>query len=433
MTKVIKYILIFTIISGCSLKDTTGFWSKEKNLNKANIKLKPIFQKEKKLSKEFNNNFILKVDPLAIILNENSHLDNNDGYKKYLGNLKKISKYSFSKIDNYDHVEPELIFDENKVIFFDNNGTILNFNHNSKLIWKKNIYSRNEKKLNPLLSMNKINEKLIVVDNLSNYFALNINDGEILWSKNHTAPFNSQIKIYKNLFFVIDADNNLICYSIKNGEKIWSFETEKPFINSLKKLSIVIKDNLVVFNNSVGDVTALNVQSGMLEWQVSTQNSENFSELINLKTSDLIINNDSVYFSNNKNTFYSLDLKTGSVNWTQKISSFIRPSIIGDLVLTVSEDGFFFIVEKNSGNIVRINNIFKQFKKRKKNNLSPTGFIFNFKEIFVTTNNGKLLIMNLESGSVKNIIKIDNNKISKPFVKNNNMYLVKDNSILKLN
>jgi len=183
----------------------------------------------------------------------------------------------------------------------------------------------------------------------------------------------------------------------------------------------------------VGDVTALNVQSGMLEWQVSTQNSGNFSELINLKTSDLIINNDSVYFSNNKNTFYSLDLKTGSVNWTQKISSFIRPSIIGDLVLTVSEDGFFFIVEKNSGNIVRINNIFKQFKKRKKNNLSPTGFIFNFKEIFVTTNNGRLLIMNLESGSVKNIIKIDNNKISKPFVKNNNMYLVKDNSILKLN
>ena len=41
--------------------------------------------------------------------------------------------------------------------------------------------------------------------------------------------------------------------------------------------------------------------------------------------------------------------------------------------------------------------------------------------------------MSLENGIIKKIIKVDNNKISRPSVKNGNMYLVKDNSIIKLN
>ena len=151
-----------------------------------------------------------------------------------------------------------------------------------------------------------------------------------MWSKNHDTPFNSQIKVFEDFFVVVDANNYLICYSIHDGKKIWTHKTQKPFINSMKRLSIVIKEDLVVFNNSVGDITALNNKSGMLIWQISTQNTENFSELINLQTSDLIINNNSIYFSNNKNEFYSVDLETGSTNWKQKINSFIKPSVIGN-------------------------------------------------------------------------------------------------------
>ena len=46
--------------------------------------------------------------------------------------------------------------------------------------------------------------------------------------------FNSQVKIYKDKFFVIDFENVLRCYSIKDGKEIWKIKTEKVFIN-LKK------------------------------------------------------------------------------------------------------------------------------------------------------------------------------------------------------
>ena len=433
MIKFLKLFFIFYFLTSCSLKDTTGFWSQQEKLNKVENKLRPLFKKENILSKEFNTDFSIDLDPSSLKLNLNAVLDNNDGYTEYSGNLEKISKYNFSKIDNYEQAEQELIFFGNNVIFFDNKGTIINFDHNSKLIWKTNIYSKDEKKLSPKISMSKNDNSLIVTDNLSKLYALNMKDGSVLWSKNHITPFNSQIKIFKNYFFVVDSNNVLICYSVNDGEKIWLYETEKPFVNSIKKLSIVIKDDLVVFNNSVGEITGLNLENGSLEWQISTQNIEDFSELIDFKNSDLIINDQSIYFSNNKNNFFSIDLNTGSINWKQKIDSFIKPTIVGNLVFTISEDGYFFVIEKNSGNIIRINNIFKNQKIRKKNPIYPTGFILNYKDVFISTNKGRLFIMKLDSGIVKDIIKVSNSMISRASIKNGNMYLVKDNSILKLN
>ena len=66
-------------------------------------------------------------------------------------------------------------------------------------------------------------------------------NGDLVWSKNNLAPFNSQIKIYKDKFFIVDFSNTLRCFSLKNGNELWNIQTENSLIRSKKKLSIVIK------------------------------------------------------------------------------------------------------------------------------------------------------------------------------------------------
>ena len=44
---------------------------------------------------------------------------NNNSVNKYSGNLEKISKFKFSKIQYFDEYEPEIIFDNENIIFFD--------------------------------------------------------------------------------------------------------------------------------------------------------------------------------------------------------------------------------------------------------------------------------------------------------------------------
>jgi len=431
--RIFKLILLLILISGCSFKDTTGYWTNEKELSKSESNFKPLFENNERLLKEFNTNYKIKLDDSLIGSIQYNTLDNNDGYVKYNGNLEKISKYNFSKISDYNKFEPDLIFHNNGIIFFDNKGNILSFDNKSKLLWKKNNYSKSEKKLNPLISMQSNKNYLIAADNLSKYYALDMRNGKVLWSKSHEAPFNSQIKIYKDKFFILDLNNNLNCFSLKDGSKIWNFNTEKPFINSLKKLSIVIDDEFVIFNNSLGDITAVNIESGILEWQVSSFNSDNLNEIISLKTSNLIIDNKRILFSNNKNIFYSIDSKTGNINWRQQVDSHIKPAVIGDLLFTISNNGYLFLIDKNRGNIIRINDLFKNFKPKIRKKMMPTGFVLNSKNLYISTNIGKLLVVNIEDASVKDIIKISNEKISRPFPHNQNLFLIKSNSIVRLN
>ena len=275
--------------------------------------------------------------------------------------------------------------------------------------------------------------QLYISDDLSKFYKIDIDERKIIWSKKNELPFNSKIKFYNDKIYVVDTNNNLNCFSANDGKFLWKHQTEKSFINSSKKLSILVKDQLVIFSNSLGDITALNVNNGSLVWQKFTQNSKIYEDIMTLKTSNLIEDDGSIYFSNNKNQFYSIDLDTGITNWIQNINSNIKPAVIGKFIFTISLDGYFFIIEKNSGNILRITNIFDQFKKDKSENIQPTGFIFNHQNLFVSSSNGKLITVNIKNGKVKNILKIGNNIISRPFVKNEKMYLIKNNSIIRLN
>ncbi len=364
---------------------------------------------------------------------ERHYFNNNNRRVNYDGSLERISRYKFSSIDNFDQFEPEIVFDNNNVIFFDNKGSILKFDEFSKLIWKINYYKKTEKKLKPILTFANNQNNLIVADNLAKYYAIDIKTGNLLWMKNNIAPVNSQIKIYKNKFFLTDLENILRCYSIKDGKELWNIKTDTAFIKSQKKLSIIIFEEKVIFNNSIGDISAVDVDTGKLLWQTPTQDSSIYESAFQLKTSDLIVFNKSILFSNNKNEFFSIDIDTGALIWKKKINSVVRPTAIDNLVFTVSNEGFLVIIESQTGNIVRITNIFDRIKEKKRSKIIPVGFIVGEKNIYLTTNNGRLIIVDISTGRSSSILKIDNEKISRPFILNKNLFIIKDNAIIKIN
>ena len=86
----------------------------------------------------------------------------------------------------------------------------------------------------------------------------------------------SRFFINKDYFFIIDFNNTLNAYSILDGNKLWSVKTEKSLVRSQEKLSIVIVNEKIIFNNSVGDITAVDINTGQMIWQTPTQSSVSF-------------------------------------------------------------------------------------------------------------------------------------------------------------
>ena len=314
--KIIIILLLF--LNQCSFDTKSGFW-KEKEIKKE-ANREELFSTTKVSEFEVNRDLQIDINSLASIkYNSTGNLTNNDGRSNYDGNLKKASKYKFSKINNFEEYELEVITEKDNLIFFADNGTILKFDVNSKLIWKKNFYTKNEKKNNPILFFAKNDNILIVTDNVAKYYALDINSGSLLWSKNHSSAFNSEVKIVDNKIFVIDYDNILRCFSITDGEEIWKIKTENSILKSQKKLSLVISKNQVIFNNSLGDITSVDRETGNLLWIVPTLSNSNSLQAYYLKISSLVLNNNNLFLQTASLTNKDLEVSISTSEYRNSI------------------------------------------------------------------------------------------------------------------
>ena len=169
-------------------------------------------------------------------------------------------------------------------------------NENYKVSWSNNYYSKSEKKLNPKLNFLLASEDLLVADSISKLYSINLKTKKLNWIKQLKYSFNSEIKKNKNKIFAVDYKNILRCYSIIDGSECWNLQTEDSFTISDSRYSLVIIDDMVIFSNSLGDITAADIETGLIIWQLPTQSSSIINETYNFKISKLILDKNSIFF-----------------------------------------------------------------------------------------------------------------------------------------
>ena len=431
MNRLLIFIISLFFLNNCSLNENSRIWKNKKD-NSTNPKnIKKIFS-EKKIITQFNQE--LKLD-LANVKINNKVVDNqnNYGFQDYSGSIDKVGNYKFSKLDDVNELNFKPVFLNDGLIFFDKKGSIIRYDNNQKVLWKKNHYSKLEKKLKPKLNFVLVDQNLLITDSISKYYSINVNSGELIWSKNNIYPFNSEIKRSKNKIFVVDYKNTLRCYNINDGSECWNLPTEDSFTISSSNFSLIIDGELIIFTNSIGDVTAVDIDSGLITWQLPTQSSSIINETYNFKVSKLVSDNESIYFSNNKNEFYSIDVKTGTTNWINEINSNLTPIISSNLIFTVSNEGYLYVIEKNNGNIIRISDLYINYKIKKRKNVKPIGFAIGDKKLYLTNTDGKMIIVDLNLGKVIGVEKIAGNFTSRPFIFNQSLFVIRNGSIIQYN
>ena len=429
MIRILIFFLISLILANCSLNENSKIWNKKKKI-KVEKNIEIIFDEKIISYKELNSNISLDFSQANI---QNKIIDdkNNFGLQNYSGKLKKIKNFKFSKFNNENDTDLTPLFLKDGIVFFDSKGSIIRYNKDQKIIWKKNYYSKFEKKNNPKLSLALLNKKLIVVDNLSNIFLTNLENGDLIWKKKNDYPFNSEIKIIDDRFFVIDLKNTLRCYFIEDGSECWNYETDKALTITNAKNSLFISENIIYFINNLGDLTAIDAFSGALVWQLPTQSSDIINITYNFKNSKLVSEDKSIFFSNNKNEFYSVDLNNGSINWVNDISSSLTPILIKNLIITISDNGYLFMIDKDKGNIIKINDIYKIYKDKDRKKIKPIGFSISQDKIYLSNSDGKLIILELKTGNIQKVEKIARKIMSKPFLYNNHLFMIKNGAIIQ--
>ena len=432
MNKLIIILIAFIFLNNCSFNEDSKIWkNKDQDLSQ-DQSIKQIFADEKTEVTEFNK--VLKLD-LSNLKTNNKINDNKNNLSSqtYGGNLNKIGNYKFSKFEEINTINFEPLFLPDGIIFFDKKGSIIRYDNNKKVLWKQNHYSKSEKKLSPKLNFVLKDNSIIATDSIAKYYSISLETGNLNWSKNNTYPFNSNIKNFKNKIFVVDYKNTLRCYNVKDGSECWNLQTEDSFTISNLKYSLLIIDEMVVFSNSVGDITSVDIETGLIIWQLPTQSSNIINETYNFKISKLVSDGNSIFFSNNKNEIYSVDAKTGIVNWINNLNSNIKPVIVGNLIFTVSDEGYLYVIEKNKGNIIRVTDLLSNYKPRQRKNIQPIGFVIGDKNLYLTNSDGKIIVADLSDGKITKIEKVSGGLVSEPFIFDNNLFVVRNGSIVQYN
>ena len=355
-------------------------------------------------------------------------------HQNFLGNIylsgvdntflkKKIGKNKFSLYK----IKTSLLASKNYIIFSDDNGTVFNINERGKVNWKKNIYKKVYKKIYKNLTFSIYENIIYVADNIGFIYAIDLDNGKIVWIKNHKIPLRSNIKIFDNKIFLIDQDNQIFCLNTKDGSKIWNVFSISSFIKSqnLMSLSVSKKGNLVAVNSSA-DLFNINAVDGNVYWATNTSGSLLANVADFFKSSDIVITDEEIIFSSTTSIF-SFNLNNGLINWEEEATSVAAPIINGTNIFFVTENGYFVIINNDTGKIISSTNILKILKK-KQQKTKITGFIMGSGKLYSVTLNGNLIVSSAVSGKVEYFKKIGDPIITAPIINDGRLYILTENS-----
>ena len=322
---------------------------------------------------------------------------------------------------------------KNNILLSDDKGTIFSINIYGEMNWKKNIYKKIYKKIYKNLTFAIYNNNIYVADNIGFIYAIDLDSGKLIWIKNHGVPLKSKIKIFDNKIFLVNQDNRFLSFSIKDGSIIWDIRSATSFIKSQNFLSLAVsKQGDVIASTSSGDLLKVDSINGYVDWSSNTLGSMRADATDFFKSSDIVIINENIIFST-QTSIFSYNLSNGYINWERDVSSIAIPIVDGKNIFFVTENGYFVIIDIDTGKIISSTNILKILKKRKQLT-KVTGFIMGSGKIYSVTLNGYLIVSSAYSGKVENFKKIGNSITSAPIINNGKLFIyTEDSRILGFN
>ena len=279
----------------------------------------------------------------------------------------------------------------------------------------KNIYKN--------LSITKYKNNIYVSDNIGFVYSLSSETGKILWIKNHGIPLKSKIKIFENKIILINQDNRILSFNIADGSILWDVRSVSSFIKSQKLLSVAISKSKKLYSlTSAGDLLKINVNNGKVEWLLNTLESLKAYNTDFFSSSDIVIDQGQLFLSAGP-SFFSFDLETGFIKWKENYSSSLTPVIILDNIFLVTNNGYLLNINKDNGSIIWSINILSNLKRKKQNTL-VTGFILGSGKIYATTENGYLIVLSASTGNFESTFKVADSILVPPIIVDGALYVL---------
>ncbi len=290
----------------------------------------------------------------------------------------------------------------------DVNATVYAFSLNDgKKIWKQKLKPLTENELESGLNGVGLaidNQALYAVAGYGSVFALNRENGDVLWRKNIGSPLRAAPTICDNKIIIQTLDNRLLAFNTQSGEEIWKYNVpaEDTVLAGGPAPACLSEKNLVVAGFSNGEIHAFNADIGYPLWSTVLINNGhvNLATDINAIKAPPVIDDNTVYAIGHNDLLAAIDYRTGDNKWEQKIGGINLPWVVGDYIFVLSNNNELLALNKKSGKVLWQTSLLTEYPLEERSNIYLTGPIMINKNLLVTASNGIVYEISSTDGQI---------------------------------
>lgn len=352
-------------------------------------------------------------------------------------NKKNIKNTKNSLISNNVVSSTTMPIIVNGKIFILYANQLIAFNeHDLKQLWSANLMMKNEKQSAKAYiggGLNYHNGRLYVTLGSKDLMVVDTKDGHIIWHKELTNISRSTPIAHNDKLFVLTIDNKLYVLNLSDGKTLWFKEgvipNEDVAIFGSSSLNIA-QDTLLVPHSS-GQLQAIDINNGEDKWIVNLS----YDKIIGLdySISDIditpVVQNDIVYAASSTGNLLAINLHTGRMQWQSKIKNIKNIWVANDFTYVLTFDNSILAVYNKTGKVKWSKNLYNIAENKSQEN-SFNGPVMANDLLYLTSSSGKLIALSPYNGEVLKEYKIEKQTSLLPIITTNSIILFNDRGVI---
>ena len=272
--------------------------------------------------------------------------------------------------------------------------------------------------------------KLYATTNFAQIVALNAETGAELWRKPLPAPVRGAPTVKNGRIVMVTVDNETLALSAEDGHQLWRHSGISEVASLVGAPSPAIDGNTVISPYTSGEIFALRVENGTVEWSdvlAAVKRTDQVAELSDIGGLP-VVDRGRVYAAGNSDVFAAIDLRSGRRLWDKDVGATHTPWIAGEYLYLLTNNQQVACFEARTGHVRWVHQLQAwEDEKEKENRISWTGPIMAGGRLLVTSSYGQMVMLSATTGDVISTDDLPDGVSIQPIISGDTMVLITEN------
>ncbi|MGO9546958.1 MAG: PQQ-binding-like beta-propeller repeat protein [Rhodomicrobium sp.] len=194
--------------------------------------------------------------------------------------------------------------------------------------------------------------KIFAATGYGKIIALDAGSGQVIWTKNFAIPIREAPTAAEGRVFVVNSESELLCLNAGDGSQLWTQKGLPENAAVLTGASPAVAGNLVFVPYPSGEITAVDIKSGVAKWtDALAKGAINSSSTSVGEAARPVVDREAVFAMSRGGQLIATSREKGERLWTREIKGSQTPWIAGDTLFVVDMTGKLAALNRKDGKV----------------------------------------------------------------------------------